>query len=182
MNGRDLKSLRLVALLIVTIAYAYWSVLISPVRTEAARLMGQLEMSEEQIRLMSAELKRLRIEEMAAQGEAEATAWARQLLDEVPSNYLVSCPDILSQLLKGRDVQNPRVTVQMLLPLRGGPEYMISRWNLKLPEARAFQMGELLADLENHFPMGQLDSLTLTANAATGTINGEFVFDIVVRP
>jgi len=67
-------------------------------------------------------------------------------------------------------------------PFKGLPEHAIAAWNITVSEANALRVGEVIADLENRFPLGRLSELQVETDSGSGTLNALLQFQTLVRP
>ncbi len=182
MKSEKRNKLVLAALLAALAVYSYAALLLSPVQAEAARLRGDLEQSQQRLRIDSSELKRLQASERAALAEADLDARSQQLLDTMPTSFMASTPPLMLRMFQQRELTNAKANLLLLLPFRGSPDRLLARWEVLIPEAHALRFGEALADFENRFPLGQLTELALQANAAAGTVRVSMAFQTAVHP
>jgi len=167
---------------VVAVIYCYFALLISPELAETARLRHDLELSRQRVMSASAELKQLEAREHAALGDADRDGAARDLLGTIPSPFMVTTPPVLDDVTEQHELPSTKVKLFMMQPFKGLPEHAIAAWNITVSEANALRVGEVIADLENRFPLGRLSELQVETDSGSGTLNALLQFQTLVRP
>lgn len=167
--------------LIVGALYCYFGLLISPMAMGTARAERAIQDRQQQIASIGAELRTLR-EEVAKLDHPILDAAAKELLETVPKSHLVSTPSILSRLLDQHTLPKRRTRASMLTPFEGREDLRCARWEVKVWEAGALQVGQAIAAMENEFRLGQMKEVSIERNTATGTVDATVTLQIVIPP
>jgi hypothetical protein len=177
------KRLLLGTIALLAGVYSYLALIISPTLAETARLRHDLEMSDQRGRAVTAELKELQAKERNARSKADLERCARDLLETIPTPYMVTTIPVMDKAFEEHEIPEAKVKLFMLVPFRAMPEYAIAQWNINVPDGHALRIGEVLAELENRFPLGRLAELDLKADpVADGSVSASIFFHTLVRP
>jgi|GEM_PF-6735280 len=182
MNREKLRQKVLLGLLGVVALGVSLGGVVMPLLDEAERLQTSIATSRDKSAKATLELKKQAREEQQRTAEAARDAWAERTLAAVPNPYIVAGHRTITQTLRAHGVENPKTHVSHVLPFRQLPEYAVAAWEVQAPTLPAPAVGQLVADLENVFPLGHLSELTLKTVDTRGTVQAGLIFNTVVTP
>ncbi len=169
-----------IAMGIFALAYSYFDLVIAPIERSSLALKKQLQKTDETIENLTVELRKLNYAEANDQINSELDALSDQLIQSIPPTHLVSCPNQISGLLKSHGIQGAKVRLASILPCHALPKTFRDIWSISIPSTDARQIGEVIADIENHFPLGQAISLSMTSNGANSNVSVDIKLLLIV--
>lgn len=171
-------------IMVLLAIYAYATMLLGPLSSQEAAAQTQMRTLEPKIKQAKIQLNRTRSikEGDAHAGKAESI---RKVIEEkIPQEAaIVWLPQQVLDLFRMHEITNATASPQGSLPDEDLPGFVASRWSVDISSVRYHDFAEALADLENHFGLAQIQSVSIRAqsnNVEQQSIN--ITFSTVTRP
>ncbi|MES2568983.1 MAG: hypothetical protein V4710_02885, partial [Verrucomicrobiota bacterium] len=99
-------------------------------------------------------------------------------METVPKSHLVTCPERFLSVTKRHGFQGAKVRLSHVLPFATLPNALRDVWSITISSADSLKIGEMIAEMENEFPLGQLISIALHQEKGSDLVNTEIKFQL----
>lgn len=162
MNNREFFKRTLLAFLfIIGGSYVYQSQLIDPLKFRLKTAATRAQTEKERLEKNSAELRdlqrKIQKEKESAPQQELASRLAKTLV-EAPEVYF---PVMIREVTGSSKVENPTFQLATVAPGRGTLAYREYQWSIGSTAPDALLPGELIASMENRWPLAQVTQFSL---------------------
>jgi hypothetical protein len=166
----------------VLLIWVYLGMVTFAIKREHSVLVRDLADAEKKVSELTVALRDFREFSSRAAAEAPRFAWAQELENSLARPFMVEVPLRLNAAFKKGGFANAEVHLAQMLPFSALADFALAKWELHVPSGRVLSFGELLASLENDFPLGHLNSLQVRRLDPTGSCDIALEFEMLVRP